>query len=402
MFAADAALLRQPYLDLHASLFRTMRALHRADLPAARAGLEISRELGRRTGSGNAAQFIAAQSFALARWDGQFDGVRRTFETFVGATGSGPTWRCLLAHLCAELGDTDGARAALDVMAQRNFEPVPNDAHYLTSLACLVEAAAFVGDAQLAGALLDRLQPHAVAIVPNIVALHGSVAHVRGIAARAAGQPDRAVELLEEALARHVQFGAYGWATETRFALAELLAERSGIDDLARAQRLRNEAMTSARSLGLARWAPSELAADRTMDGLTAREAEVLRLLAAGRSNQQIAAELYISLKTVKTHVSNVLANGPRAVAFAAYLHKVGGLSLGKTVAVLAALGLTVTTGGLAQAFARLAKSGELTYQALIAQIRNEPAVTADETGWRVDATSAWLWAFVALGSPCT
>lgn len=87
---------------------------------------------------------------------------------------------------------------------------------------------------------------------------------------------------------------------------------------------------------------------------------------------------------------------GPRAVAFAAYLHKVGGLSLGKTVAVLAALGLTVTTGGLAQAFARLAGKGELTYQALIEQIRTEPAVTADETGWRVDATSAWLWAFVA------
>lgn len=86
---------------------------------------------------------------------------------------------------------------------------------------------------------------------------------------------------------------------------------------------------------------------------------------------------------------------GPRAIAFAAYLHKVGGLSLGKTVAVLAALGLEVTSGGLAQAFARLAARGELTYKALIEQIGTEPAVTADETGWRVDAVSAWLWAFV-------
>jgi DNA-binding CsgD family transcriptional regulator len=47
---------------------------------------------------------------------------------------------------------------------------------------------------------------------------------------------------------------------------------------------------------------PSRLA------GLTAREAEVLRLIAAGRSNRDIAAELFISGKTVSVHVSNILA----------------------------------------------------------------------------------------------
>jgi ATP/maltotriose-dependent transcriptional regulator MalT len=41
--------------------------------------------------------------------------------------------------------------------------------------------------------------------------------------------------------------------------------------------------------------------------GLTARELEVLRLVAAGRSNQQIAAELFISPKTASVHVSNIL-----------------------------------------------------------------------------------------------
>ena len=39
---------------------------------------------------------------------------------------------------------------------------------------------------------------------------------------------------------------------------------------------------------------------------LSQREIEVLRLLAAGRSNQQIADELVISLNTVRRHVSNV------------------------------------------------------------------------------------------------
>jgi DNA-binding NarL/FixJ family response regulator len=41
---------------------------------------------------------------------------------------------------------------------------------------------------------------------------------------------------------------------------------------------------------------------------LTGRETEVLRLMAAGLSNAGIAAELVISLETVKTHVGNVLA----------------------------------------------------------------------------------------------
>jgi len=40
--------------------------------------------------------------------------------------------------------------------------------------------------------------------------------------------------------------------------------------------------------------------------GLTAREIEVLRLLATGKTNRSIAAELAISEKTVARHVSNI------------------------------------------------------------------------------------------------
>ncbi|HFI0716452.1 TPA: response regulator [Streptococcus suis] len=43
-------------------------------------------------------------------------------------------------------------------------------------------------------------------------------------------------------------------------------------------------------------------------DDLTAREREILTLLAKGYDNQRIADESYISLKTVKTHVSNILS----------------------------------------------------------------------------------------------
>jgi NarL family two-component system response regulator LiaR len=55
---------------------------------------------------------------------------------------------------------------------------------------------------------------------------------------------------------------------------------------------------------------------------LTTREVEVLRLVAAGKSNQEIADELVISINTVTNHVKSILsktgaANRTEAASFA-------------------------------------------------------------------------------------
>jgi len=61
-------------------------------------------------------------------------------------------------------------------------------------------------------------------------------------------------------------------------------------------------------------------------DGLTEREAEVLALIAQGRSNGEIAQQLYVAEATVKTHVNRILAKtGARdRTQAAAYAHQHG------------------------------------------------------------------------------
>jgi DNA-binding CsgD family transcriptional regulator len=105
----------------------------------------------------------------------------------------------------------------------------------------------------------------------------------------------------------------------TRWRLAEALAEAGRRDEATEQWRKavkiadRLEARPLRRALDdLARRArigtvPDDQADGAVLTSLTSREREVLRLLAAGRSNREIAAVLFIAPKTASVHVSNIL-----------------------------------------------------------------------------------------------
>jgi hypothetical protein len=86
---------------------------------------------------------------------------------------------------------------------------------------------------------------------------------------------------------------------------------------------------------------------------------------------------------------------GPRAKALAADLKHRLGLSYEKAADLLeTAFGLSVTRSGLCQAEGRLAEKARPVYARLVVALRQCAVVHADETGWRINTLSAWLWVF--------
>ena len=131
----------------------------------------------------------------------------------------------------------------------------------------------------------------------------------------AVGQPyPLAVALLRSAEAALSAGDRDGGATRLRraAALAQRLGARPLSDDIALLARRARIPLDTPGDDAAAQAAPGRAGHTQIPEperlGLTARELEVLRLVAAGRSNREIASELFISAKTASVHVSNILS----------------------------------------------------------------------------------------------
>ena len=86
---------------------------------------------------------------------------------------------------------------------------------------------------------------------------------------------------------------------------------------------------------------------------------------------------------------------GARALALGALLNKHLGLPMRPTCRVLHHLGgLRLTPGGLAQALHRVADKAKGSFLELLAGLRTQPTVYADETSWWMAGPGYWLWTF--------
>ena len=105
----------------------------------------------------------------------------------------------------------------------------------------------------------------------------------------------------DEHLFQALRAGAQGYVLKTAPVeqLLRAIAEaRSGLNPL--------DATLSTRVLSEFRRLVSKREPEANPDGLTKREIEILRMVAAGRTNREIAANLYIAEKTVKNYLTNI------------------------------------------------------------------------------------------------
>ncbi|HEY8926805.1 MAG TPA: response regulator transcription factor, partial [Polyangia bacterium] len=158
--------------------------------------------------------------------------------------------------------------------------------------------------------------------------LNAMAAHARGAVELAAGRPQAALAPLRRSLGAWQRLAAPYLAARVRALLAQS-CRALGDEETATLERgLAREVFErlGARPDLQAARAPGPRAPEEAPAGLTARELQVLRLVATGKTNKTIARELFLSEKTVDRHVSNILMKldvGSRAAATAyAYEHR--------------------------------------------------------------------------------
>jgi DNA-binding NarL/FixJ family response regulator len=168
-----------------------------------------------------------------------------------------------------------------------------------------VEMVAEAATAEEALQLAPRVRPDVLLVDIDLPGMDG-VSLVRELAPRL---PDTRIVMLTVSSAdRHLvdamRFGAHGYLTKDVAPDALLRAVRSVYDgELAMPRRM--AARLVHRLVETSRGASS--GPESVLESLTAREAEVLRLLADGLTDREIAESLTISPRTVETHVSAIL-----------------------------------------------------------------------------------------------
>ena len=267
--------------------------------------------------------------FNVRREQGRLSEFAPVVRVLVAGDGSGGSWRPGLAALLAELGMVDEARRELVRVRREGLAPFRKTL-WLGSLTYLVDAARAVDDAAMAELVYPELLPLAGAsvMIGHGVACFGAADRYLGMLAATLGGPQRPKSASCAAAELERRMGATTWLAHTAYEHGRTLLEKG---DAQQGAPLLAEAAILAESVGMlallarvrALGVPVVKAAVAALpDGLSEREVEVLGLIARGRSNREIGAQLYISEHTAANHIRSILrktgcTNRTEAAAYA-------------------------------------------------------------------------------------
>jgi DNA-binding CsgD family transcriptional regulator len=218
-------------------------------------------------------------------------------------------------------GQVDAAAAAI-----RRVMEEPQDRRIRPRvLAAYVEIMLAADDIHAARAVADELAELSAALTAPF--LRAASAHATGAVLLAEGDARAALAALRQAWTTWGEVEAPYEAARTRV-LIGVACRQLGDEDGAslELEAARQVFLQLGAAPDLARKEPSLRRDPKVTGGLSAREVQVLRLVATGKTNRTIAEELFISEKTVARHVSNIftkldLSNRAAATAYA-YQHR--------------------------------------------------------------------------------
>jgi ATP/maltotriose-dependent transcriptional regulator MalT len=252
----------------------------------------------------------------VLRVQGEYAGAQSAYDE---ALSYGHEAQPGLSLLWMARGRTAAAVASVRRQLDESHNPVARARLLPAAVEILIRCNA-VEDARAAAAELEEIAERFAC-----AALSARAAYASGAVLLADGAAGPALTPLRRAWKIWIDLGARYEAAQSRMQMA-LALRALGDED------------SAASELGVAERAFAEIGAhpaeevarrlkDRALpDGLTAREVEVLRLVAAGQSNPQIATALFLSHKTVQRHLSNIFtktgATSRTAAAAYAFEHQ--------------------------------------------------------------------------------
>lgn len=204
--------------------------------------------------------------------------------------GEGSSAQLCRARLALAGGD---ARRAIDLL-ERQLRQKERKLDRAPVLELLVRARVADGDLVEAGSALTELRE--IEGLVRSAALRASADRAEGLLAAAAGEQAHARTLLEDAVDHFERDGLPFEAAETRIELAASLLALGLTDEAERESNAARNLLAACRR-----------GDDAPSSELTARERDVIRLLAEGLTNRQIAETLVVSEHTVHRHVTNIL-----------------------------------------------------------------------------------------------
>ena len=300
----------QPFLAYLRGCNDYADAFLRGDFADAERIAEDLLEVGRSFGPDDTEGPYGLQMYMVRRETGALEAVRPLVDVVRQAQ---TTWEPGLLALYTELRLTGPARSLLHRLLD-SCDPTDARqswwAQWTAALVFMVEAAVALRDADAARRLRPLLAPFTglQLVSGHFVAVFGPADAYLASLDSLLGDDESAERLFKRALAQNRALGSVVHRAAILAAWAGHLRSRGDLSR--RYEQMRDEARRLASSTGHVRVVHMLDDLDKPPGqaaGLTARELDVLRLLARGRSNRDIAAELRISENTAANHVRSIL-----------------------------------------------------------------------------------------------